>query len=198
MFTGIIEEIAEIESIDRNENIELWVKSGVTNELKIDQSVAHNGICLTVVEKRNDCYRVTAVEETIKKSTMSEWKKGDYINIERGLMLPARLDGHIVQGHVDSTGMVKQIVEKGGSWIYTISYSEEFAGLLINKGSITIDGVSLTVINPSRDQFSVTIIPFTYEHTIFRNYYIDHRVNLEFDILGKYFVRNLALKNMTV
>lgn len=194
MFTGIIETTGIIEeTIAQGSNIDIWVHSSITHELKIDQSVAHNGICLTVVAIAGDRYKVTAVEETIKKTNLAHWKRGDRVNIERALKVGDRLDGHFVQGHVDATAtcISKQTLE--GSWLYRFSFDSQFAALIIEKGSICINGVSLTVFNVSHNEFSVTIIPYTYEHTNFAGIFDGTVVNIEFDVLGKYLLRNLSL-----
>lgn len=198
MFTGIIEEIGKIESLKmEGSNLHLNIESQFLPELKVDQSIAHNGICLTVAEIANNTFMVTAVQETIEKTTIGQWKKGDSINLERGIRLSDRLDGHLVQGHVDTRGQVDKIETRDGSWIYGFQFPKEYAGLMIPKGSITINGVSLTVINPGVNHFSVTIIPYTYEHTTFQFLKEGDLVNLEFDLLGKYFLRNMELKNLS-
>ena len=186
MFTGIIENLSEIkEIVAQGDNLSISFSSNLTNELKIDQSIAHNGICLTVVEIDNDIYNVTAIKETIIKSSIKEWKKGDLINIERALKLGDRLDGHMVQGHVDQTAVCKNISEENGSWYFDFEYSSS-ENLTIEKGSITINGVSLTVVNSGQNTFSVAIIPYTYNHTNFKNIKLGELVNIEFDMIGKY------------
>ena len=186
MFTGIIENLSEIkEIVTQGDNLSISFSSNLTNELKIDQSIAHNGICLTVVEIDNDIYNVTAIKETIIKSSIKEWKKGDLINIERALKLGDRLDGHMVQGHVDQTAVCKNISEENGSWYFDFEYSSS-ENLTIEKGSITINGVSLTVVNSGQNTFSVAIIPYTYNHTNFKNIKLGELVNIEFDMIGKY------------
>ncbi len=190
MFTGIIESKATIRDIVREgSNVHFIMECPLTNELKVDQSVAHNGVCLTVVEIKGPVYKVTAVAETIAKTTLGQWKQGDQINIERSLLLGARLDGHFVQGHVDTTGACidKQTAE--GSWLFSFRFPESFAALIIEKGSICLNGVSLTVFNVGRNEFTVTIIPYTYEHTNFSTLDPGDIVNLEFDVLGKYLLR---------
>jgi riboflavin synthase len=190
MFTGIIETIGYIkEIVKENENLHIKVESNITNELKIDQSVAHNGICLTVVEIDKNQYTVTAINETILKTNIGNLTKGDSVNLERAMKLGDRLDGHIVQGHVDETGICKKINEANGSWIFTFEYDTLFNNVTIEKGSITIDGTSLTVINSKENEFSVAIIPYTFENTMFKNYSIGTIVNLEFDVIGKYVKR---------
>ena len=186
MFTGIIENLSEIkEIVTQGDNLSISFSSNLTKELKIDQSIAHNGICLTVVEIDNDIYNVTAIKETIIKSSIKEWKKGDLINIERALKLGDRLDGHMVQGHVDQTAVCKNISEENGSWYFDFQYSSS-ENLTIEKGSITINGVSLTVVNSGQNTFSVAIIPYTYNHTNFKNIKLGELVNIEFDMIGKY------------
>lgn len=194
MFTGIIESLGIIEEIEKeNENLNITLFSKITTELKIDQSVAHNGICLTVVKINNDLYTVTAIKETIDKTTIGNWKKGNLINLERAMKLGDRLDGHIVQGHVDQIGICKEVKETNGSWLFTFQYDKSLNNITIEKGSITINGVSLTVVNSKSDEFSVAIIPYTYENTNFKSITKDTIVNLEFDVIGKY-VAKLNLK----
>ena len=186
MFTGIIENLSEIkEIIPQGDNLSISFSSNLTKELKIDQSIAHNGICLTVVEIENDIYNVTAIKETIIKSSIKHWKKGDLVNIERALRLGDRLDGHMVQGHVDQTAVCKNISEENGSWYFDFEYNGS-ENLTIEKGSITINGVSLTVVNSGQNTFSVAIIPYTYNHTNFKNIKLGDLVNIEFDMIGKY------------
>lgn len=190
MFTGIIETLGTITKISqKRDNLDITINSQITNELKIDQSVAHNGICLTVVSIDQEEYTVTAIKETIEKTNISLWKTGDMINLERAMKLGDRLDGHIVQGHVDQIGTCKEIKESNGSWIYTFSYSPNTNNFTIEKGSITINGTSLTVINSKPNEFSVAIIPYTYENTNFKSLVIKQNVNLEFDVIGKYIKR---------
>ena len=186
MFTGIIENLSEIkEIVPQGDNLSISFSSNITKELKIDQSIAHNGICLTVVEIDNDIYNVTAIKETIIKSSIKHWKKGDLVNIERALRLGDRLDGHMVQGHVDQTAICKNILEENGSWYFDFEYTGS-ENLTIEKGSITINGVSLTVVNSGQNTFSVAIIPYTYNHTNFKNIKLGDLVNIEFDMIGKY------------
>jgi riboflavin synthase len=190
MFTGIIEDTARIESLQKEgSNLHISIRSSITPELKIDQSVAHNGVCLTVVETKNDVYTVTAIEETLEKTNLQTIKVNDIVNIERAMKLGDRLDGHIVQGHVDQTGICVSKEEKDGSWIFTFEYDISRNNITIEKGSITVNGVSLTVLNSKKNQFSVAIIPYTYEHTNFRNIQKGTIVNLEFDVIGKYVAR---------
>ena len=193
MFTGIIETLGTIQEIKKeNTNIHIKINSSITNELKIDQSVAHNGICLTVVAIEDSFYTVTAIDETIKKTNLAHWKAGDNVNLERAMKLGDRLDGHIVQGHVDQTGTCIVAEQTNGSWLYTFEYDEELNNITIEKGSITVNGVSLTVVNSKKNQFSVAIIPYTYENTNFKNFKIGTKVNLEFDVIGKYISRLYA------
>ena len=195
MFTGIIETLGIVKGIEREkENLHLTIKSTITNELKIDQSVAHNGVCLTVVAIDKDEYTVTAIKETLDKTNTGDLQVGDEINLERAMKLGARLDGHIVQGHVDGTGVCKNIVDADGSTVFTFSYDFDGTNVTIEKGSITINGVSLTVVNSKKDEFSVAIIPYTYEHTTFKNFKIGTKVNLEFDVIGKYVARLHTLR----
>ncbi len=167
----------------------------MTPELKIDQSVAHNGVCLTVVDINEDQYTVTAIKETLNKTNLGELKRGDAVNLERGMKLGARLDGHIVQGHVDQTAICTKIKENDGSWEYTFEYDPALQNITIEKGSITINGVSLTVVNSQKSQFSVAIIPYTFEHTTFKNLKEGMKVNLEFDVIGKYVKRLTELRS---
>jgi len=187
MFTGIIEELGEVTNlVSEKENVHITVKSNLSSELKIDQSLAHNGVCLTVVATTNDTHTVTAIKETIDKSNFGQLNIGDKINLERAMKLGSRLDGHIVQGHVDQIGRCIDIKETDGSWFYTFDYDEKYNNLTIEKGSITINGVSLTVVNSKRNSFGVAIIPYTYENTNFHSFKINDTVNLEFDVIGKY------------
>ena len=190
MFTGIIETLGIIKEIQKDqENLHLTVASTITNELKIDQSVAHNGICLTVVKINENEYTVTAIKETIDKTSIGTWKTGDVLNLERAMKLGDRLDGHIVQGHVDQTGVCTNIEEANGSWVFTFEYDPKQNNITIEKGSITINGTSLTVVNSELNSFSVAIIPYTYEHTNFNTLKIGSIINLEFDVIGKYVAR---------
>jgi riboflavin synthase len=190
MFTGIIETLGIIKDIQKEgDNLHITIASSITNELKIDQSVAHNGVCLTVVAISGDEYTVTAIKETILKTNLAEWKVGNIVNLERAMKLGDRLDGHIVQGHVDQTGECISIEEANGSWYFTFKYDRNLNNITIEKGSITINGVSLTVLNSKDDEFSVAIIPYTFEHTNFKNFTIGTKINLEFDVIGKYVSR---------
>ena len=190
MFTGIIETLGLISEMQQDgDNLHITVTSSITSELKIDQSVAHNGVCLTVVALNDNQYTVTAIKETLDKTNLSNWKKGDLINLERAMKLGDRLDGHIVQGHVDQVGICKSIQEANGSWYFSFEYDSALNNITIEKGSITINGVSLTVVNSKANEFSVAIIPYTYEHTNFNSFEIGTKVNLEFDVVGKYVAR---------
>jgi len=199
MFSGIIEEAAKIVQLDKDqENVHITVECSFVNELKIDQSVAHNGVCLTVVKKTPTTYTVTAIKETLERSNLGQLAVGDKINLERSMLMNGRLDGHIVQGHVDQTAICTQIEEADGSWYFTFSYqvSNEMAKkgyFTVDKGSVTVNGVSLTVCNPTDNTFQVAIIPYTYEHTNFHQLQIGSVVNIEFDIIGKYVSRMMGL-----
>lgn len=193
MFTGIIETLGTIQEIKKeNTNLHISIDSSITDALKIDQSVAHNGVCLTVVAINGNQYTVTAINETLEKTNLSDWKVGDLVNLERAMLLGARLDGHIVQGHVDQIGICTSIEEANGSWIYTFQYDEKYNNITIEKGSINVNGVSLTVVNSKKNEFSVAIIPYTHEHTNFKNFKVNTKVNLEFDVIGKYVSRLYA------
>ncbi len=190
MFTGIIEELGTITSLQRDkENLDITVRANFTSELKIDQSVAHNGVCLTVVAIDHDRYTVTAIKETLDKTNLNDLDEGNIVNLERGMKIGDRLDGHIVQGHVDQTATCTAISEADGSWYFTFSYDPVLSNITIEKGSITVNGVSLTVVNSKKNEFSVAIIPFTYEHTNFNTLRVGTIVNLEFDVIGKYVKR---------
>lgn len=195
MFTGIIETLGIIEEITKEDgNIHLKVASAIASELKIDQSVAHNGVCLTVIQCDEKSHVVTAIQETLDKTTLGAWKVGDVINLERAMKLGDRLDGHIVQGHVDQTGVCTSVEEANGSWVFTFEYDASLTNITIEKGSITVNGTSLTVVNSERNRFSVAIIPYTYEHTNFHTFKVGTKVNLEFDVIGKYVARLNSLK----
>lgn len=195
MFTGIIENLGEITSIDEaGQNKTFTVQSSMTNELKIDQSIAHNGVCLTVIEIDQDKYKVTAIKETLDITASGKWLVGQKLNLERAAKLHSRLDGHIVQGHVDSMAKIVSIENEEGSWRYTFEFPTEYAPLIISKGSICIDGVSLTAISPTHNSFQVAIIPYTFEHTVFHQYKIGDTVNLEYDLIGKYILRKESLE----
>ena len=196
MFTGIIESLGTVKEVRQDQdNVHLTISSSITAELKIDQSVAHNGVCLTVVGIDSDSYTVTAIRETIEKTNVGDWKKGDSVNLERAMKLGDRLDGHIVQGHVDQTGICKSVENANGSWYYTFEYDKNLNNITIEKGSITVNGVSLTVVNSKKNAFSVAIIPYTYEHTNFKNFKVGTKINLEFDVIGKYVSRLHQIRN---
>lgn len=197
MFTGIVEELGEIKGLERTgDNLDITVEAKMTPELKIDQSVAHNGVCLTVVNIQDNTYTVTAIQETLSKTNLGDLKVGDLVNLERGMKLGARLDGHIVQGHVDQTAVCNKVIEKNGSWEFTFEYDPKLQNITIEKGSITINGVSLTVVNSKRNEFSVAIIPYTFENTNFKKIQEGTVVNLEFDVVGKY-VKRLTELNIS-
>ncbi len=186
MVTGIIESLGEIKSAEKEgSNLKLTIKSNISNELKIDQSISHNGVCLTVTELHPKAHTVVAVNETLQKSSIGSLQEGDYVNLERCMIMNGRLDGHIVQGHVDGKGKCLDIKDENGSWIFTFSYDSN-ENVLVEKGSICINGVSLTCFNVSDEKFSVAIIPYTFEHTNFKKMKKNDEVNLEFDIIGKY------------
>ena len=190
MFTGIIEASGIVEKIEQEgKNYHFTINSTISNALKIDQSVSHNGVCLTVVAKNQESHTVTAIEETLIRSNLGSLKVGDQVNLERAMLPTSRLDGHIVQGHVDTTGECISVKESGGSWYFKFKYAPNPEHLVVDKGSICINGVSLTVVNPKDDYFSVAIIPYTFEHTNFNEIRPGGRVNLEFDIIGKYIGR---------
>lgn len=199
MFSGIVEEMARIIAIEKEkDNVHFTLTCSFLDELKIDQSVAHNGVCLTVVRIKDHTYTVTAMRETLDRSNLGLLKVGDEVNVERSMMMNGRLDGHIVQGHVDQTAECKSIEDANGSYIYTFAYpfDKEMAQrgyFTVDKGSVTVNGVSLTVCNPTKDTFQVNIIPYTYEHTNFHAIKIGSKVNLEFDIIGKYLSRMMSL-----
>ena len=190
MFTGIIESFGEIVEIrPEGTNINYTIQSGLASQLKIDQSVAHDGVCLTVVELMEDKYRVTAIDETLEKTSLSDWKTGRKVNLERAMKLGDRLDGHMVQGHVDQVGFCASIEDKDGSRVFSFEFDPSIGNVTIEKGSITINGVSLTVVGSKEGGFSVAIIPYTLEHTNFHQFEVGTRVNLEFDLIGKYLKR---------
>lgn len=196
MFTGIIEDLGTIEKLQKEGgNLNLTISSSITTELKIDQSIAHNGVCLTIVDIDNEKYTVTAIQETLDKTNLGMLDKGDRVNLERAMRLGDRLDGHIVQGHVDQTGTCISVIEENGSWFYTFEYGSDKDNITIEKGSVTVNGVSLTVVNSKLNEFSVAIIPYTYEHTTFHSIKEGDKVNLEFDVIGKYIKRLNELRN---
>ena len=192
MFTGIIESLGIVKNIVKEgDNIHISIESDFTSELKIDQSVAHNGVCLTTVNINENEYTVTAIKETLDKSNLKHLKVGDKINLERAMILGARLDGHIVQGHVDQTAICTNVVEENGSWVFSFEYDSSLNNVTIEKGSVTVNGTSLTVVNSKKNNFSVAIIPYTYEFTNFHTFKKGTVVNLEFDVIGKYVARLL-------
>ena len=192
MFTGIIETMGTVKKMVKDQgNMHVTVESPISNELKIDQSVSHNGACLTVVALSEGSHTVTAIEETLQKTELGDWKEGDFINLERCMQMGGRLDGHIVQGHVDGTGVCRSVEDTDGSWRFTFEIDPQFSPLLVDKGSVTVNGVSLTVVDPTQNGFSVAIIPYTREHTNFKTLEAGMRVNLEFDIIGKYIARQM-------
>ena len=192
MFTGIIESFGVIQNITKEgSNVHFDLESEICSELKIDQSVAHDGVCLTVVRTDPKAYRVTAIDETIQKTNLAAWKVGKKVNLERCMPANGRFDGHIVQGHVDQTGVVKNIKDQDGSWVFDLEFDPATGNVTVEKGSITINGTSLTCFNSGPGRFSVAIIPYTYEHTNFHQLEIGDLVNLEFDIVGKYIQRIL-------
>ena len=200
MFSGIVEEFATVVAVEKDqENMHFTLTCSFVNELKIDQSVAHNGVCLTVVKIKDNTYTVTAMKETLLKSNLGDLKPGDKVNVERSMMMNGRLDGHIVQGHVDQTAVCTEKINQQGSYTYTFKYAydREMAKkgyLTVDKGSVTVNGVSLTVCNSQDDSFQVNIIPYTYEHTNFHMIEVGTKVNLEFDIIGKYAARMLNMQ----
>lgn len=194
MFTGIIEALGTVESIvQEGTNYHFTFSSPISKELKIDQSLAHNGVCLTVIRQDEQSHTVTAIEETMQRSNLGKLKVGDIANLERAMVSNGRLDGHIVQGHVDTTGICKEVKEVDGSWYYTFTYQPTPEHLLVDKGSICINGVSLTVVNPVGNEFQVAIIPYTYEHTNFNTFAAGTEINLEFDVIGKYIGRYMRV-----
>jgi riboflavin synthase len=195
MFTGIIECTGHVHSIiNEGSNKTFWVLSPVSNQLSIDQSVSHNGVCLTVEEIKEGMHRVTAIDETLSKTNLSFWEEGNAINLERCMQMTGRLDGHIVQGHVDTTAVCTVVIEKGGSWEYSFETDEKFAGLMIEKGSIALNGISLTIFNVTGKGFSAAIIPYTFHHTNMQYLKVSDKVNIEFDMIGKYVNRLMELK----
>lgn len=196
MFTGIIETLGRVEKLEKDGgNLHITISSNITPELKIDQSVAHNGVCLTVIAIDGNSYTVTAIEETLQKTSLGLLQEGNKVNLERAMVLGTRLDGHIVQGHVDQTARCTAVEKKDGSWLFSFEYDVAKDNVTIEKGSITIDGTSLTVVNSGTNFFSVAIIPYTYENTCFNSYKIGTFVNLEFDVIGKYVARLMEVSN---
>ncbi|MBK8088767.1 MAG: riboflavin synthase [Chitinophagaceae bacterium] len=195
MFTGIIESVGLVnEIIETGTNKTFWISSPVSKELKVDQSVAHSGVCLTVEEVDGTRHRVTAIRETLEKSNLNTWSVHEKVNIERCLQFNGRLDGHMVQGHVDTTGICTNVEEQNGSWLYQFQFPENFASLIVEKGSISLNGISLTIFNVGTNAFNVAIIPYTYEHTNMQDIQTGSGVNLEFDIIGKYVMRSNQLQ----
>ena len=195
MFTGIIEDVAEVVSLKKEDgNLHISFKSRITNELKIDQSISHNGVCLTVVDIDSDKYTVTAINETLQKSNLGDFTVGSKVNLERSIKAGARFDGHIVQGHVDQTAIRKEVKQDNGSYVLTFQYKKEKNNMTVEKGSICVNGVSLTVVNSKDTSFSVAIIPYTFEHTNLHTVNLGTVVNLEFDILGKYISKMINKK----
>lgn len=195
MFTGIIETLGEITKLKQDgSNLHITVRTSLSSELRVDQSIAHNGVCLTVVSLDFNSYTVTAIEETLLKTSLGHLKVGNTINLERAMILGSRLDGHIVQGHVDQTGICTSIAVKNGSWVFSFKYDSSLGNPTIEKGSITIDGTSLTVVDSGNDTFSVAIIPYTFENTRFNTYKVGTVVNLEFDVIGKYVAKLMSGK----
>lgn len=194
MFTGIVETVGTVkEIIQKGSNLSFWIESSLSTEFKIDQSICHDGVCLTIEEIQGSTHRVTAILETLQKTNLETWKPGTKVNIERSLTLNQRIDGHIVQGHVDTTAHCTNKIEKNGSWEFTFQFPDSFAELIIEKGSICVNGISLTAFNVGRNDFTVAIIPYTFEHTNIRFVEKGSVVNIEFDILGKYFLRRNTL-----
>ncbi|RMZ51431.1 riboflavin synthase [Flavobacteriaceae bacterium PRS1] len=196
MFTGIIEDLGVVTHLKRElDNLHITIKSKITSELKIDQSVSHNGACLTIIDIKNDEYTVTAIKETLNKTNLGSLMNNDVINLERALKLGDRLDGHIVQGHIDQTASCINIQENNGNWMYSFKYNSGLGNITIEKGSVTINGVSLTVVNSGKNTFSVAIIPYTHENTNFNSIKLDSIVNIEFDVIGKYVAKLNELKD---
>ena len=195
MFTGIVESVGKVHSHEqKGSNHIFWIASTISNELKVDQSISHNGVCLTVEEIADGMHRVTAIDETIQKTNLSTWQNGTMVNLERCLMMNGRLDGHIVQGHVDTTAVCKSSITKEGSWEFVFEIPKSFAALIIEKGSISLNGISLTIFNVTDQTFSVAIIPFTYHHTNMQAIEVGSIVNIEFDMIGKYVNRIASIQ----
>jgi len=194
MFTGIIETLGEVVELQNDRgNLHMKISSSFSSELKVDQSVAHDGVCLTVVDIQGDCHTVTAVEETLSKTNLSRLQPGSLVNLERCMQMNGRLDGHIVQGHVDQVATCTEVSDLDGSWVYSFNYDPALGNVTVEKGSICVNGVSLTVVNSDISSFSVAIIPYTHEHTNFKALRAGDLVNLEFDIIGKYVARLLKV-----
>ena len=195
MFTGIIETLGTVTNISNNKsNVDFTISSDLSHELKIDQSVAHNGVCLTVIDVSENSHTVTAIDETLQKTNLGDWQIGSLVNLERCMQINGRLDGHIVQGHVDQTALCRAVTETDGSWLYTFKYQSIFDHVTVEKGSVCVNGISLTVVNSLNNQFSVAIIPYTYENTNLKTVKVCTLVNLEFDIIGKYVAKLVGLK----
>jgi riboflavin synthase len=192
MFTGIIETLGTVEKVEKDRsNVHFSIRSSISEQLKIDQSLSHDGVCLTVVETGQGWHRVTAVDETLRRSNLGDWQPGTGVNLERCLPMGGRLDGHLVQGHVDDVAECTEIADMGGSWRFSFRYRPEHHGLLVDKGSVCLNGVSLTVVSPQNGLFSIAIIPYTWEHTNFKALRVGSKLNVEFDILGKYIARQM-------
>ena len=199
MFTGIIETTGIVKEVITNgSNRTFWIQSGISSELNIDQSVSHNGVCLTVEEIKDNMHRLTAIDETLAKTNLNCWQMGDVVNLERCLQMNGRLDGHIVQGHADATATCKTMVEKDGSWEYSFEIDKKFAGLIIEKGSVALNGISLTIFNVGDNSFTVAVIPYTYQHTNMKQLKVSNSVNIEFDMIGKYVNRMIQLNNKAI
>lgn len=195
MFTGIIETLGEVKELtDNGDNRSFWIESQLFSELQVDQSISHNGVCLTIEELNNGLHKVTAVKETLEKTNLGQWQVNSFINLERSLQLSGRLDGHFVQGHADTTGTVKKLKDQNGSWTLTFTFPKRFGNLVVEKGSISINGISLTIFDVSKTSFKVAIIPYTWQHTNLQFIKVKDTVNLEFDLVGKYIARKLSLK----
>ncbi len=196
MFTGIIEGQGEVKEVGSSgTNKVFWIESPISSSLRVDESIAHDGVCLTIEEIKGNWHQVTAIEETLKKSNLNDWHPGYFINLERSLLPLKRLDGHFVQGHVDTPATCKKIIDKNGSYIYEFKFPSKFKDLVIEKGSIALNGISLTIFDVKKKSFSVSIIPYTYQYTNLKNLSAGSRVNIEFDLIGKYVVRKLKMKN---
>ncbi len=197
MFTGIIEALGTIKNVSADRtNKMFWINSSISSQLRIDESLSHNGVCLTIEDIKNNMHRVTAIQETLEKTNLQNWKEGDIINLERSMQMNGRIDGHIVQGHVDGTGLCISKKDLSGSFEFKFSFDEDKAPLIIEKGSICVNGVSLTAFNVTNNSFTVAIIPYTFEHTNFKTIKEADLVNLEFDMLGKYVARMIQLNGM--
>ena len=195
MFTGIIEAMGKVVKVEKEQgNVHFTIRSPISKELKIDQSVSHNGVCLTVVALGENTHTVTAIDETLIRSNLGAWQPGTLVNLERCMVMNGRLDGHIVQGHVDAKATCTQAEEAAGSWIFSFEYPDDYRHLIVDKGSVCINGTSLTVVSPQKNRFSVAIIPYTFEHTNFRTLQVGDSVNIEFDIIGKYMARWMEVR----